>query len=241
MNTKAAEPAAVAPVPAHERGSVAYLVGAIALVAVVAVLIVIFGVVRPPALPSLDAAGVTPPGGVAWMQWDDRDSCSELMVARPDGSVDRLACEEDIGHPIAWTSDGIISLSWESSGPVLLTWNSTTGDVVGREAVTAGYGVSDASRVSSVHRDGNLVVTLDPGGRQVWTVQADREYRVDAGTLSPDGSWVVMVDSSERLLLVRLRGDGPAVWADGASVPWVPPVWEGTSLPGPAQDPKTST
>lgn len=241
MNAKAVEPAPVAPVPPRERGNVAYLVGAVALVAAVAVLVMVFGVVRPPALPSLDAAGVTPPASIAWTQWDDRDDCNALMVARPDGGVDRLACERDIGDVVAWKSEGIISLTWGLSGQALVTWDATTGDVVTREAVSGeDYQGSQGSSVATFHRDGKLIVTLDAGGRDIWTVDAQSGYDVRVGATSPDGDWVAMIDSGDRLLLLRLNGDdGPVVWAEGVTMSWTAPVWEGTKLPGRAVDPKT--
>lgn len=225
-----------------ERGSLAYLVGAVGLIALVAVLVMVFGVVHPPALPSLKSAGVTPPASVAWTQWDDRDDCSALLVARPDGSVDRLACEQDIGDAVAWTSAGIISLSWGPSGQALVTWDAATGDVVSREAVSGEdyYGESGASSVASFHRDGKLIVTLDDGGRELWAIDAQSGYAVRAGATSPDGDWVAMIDSADRLLLLELSGeDGPAVWANGANVSWMAPIWEGTALPGRALNSKT--
>ncbi len=238
MNAKAVESPTPTPAPGPERGSLAYLVGAVGLVVIVAVLVLVFGVVHPPELPSLDSAGVTPPTSVAWTQWDDRDDCTALAVARPNGSVDRLACEQDVGDAIAWTSQGIVTLGWAQSGPVLFTWNATTGEVVRREAAADDYAPSFASSVSSFHRDGALVVTLDPGGREVWTVDAPSGYDVRAGALSPDGEWVVMTDSADRLLVVRVSGGSPAVWTEDANTSWMGPVWEGAALPDSEGDPK---
>jgi hypothetical protein len=160
------------------------------------------------------------------------------MVASPEGAVERLACEHEIGDVIAWTEDGIVTLGWGLAGPRFTTWSPTTGDIAGVEEAPADYGPPYASSVTSFHRDGTLVVTLEPGGREVWRVDVNRGYEVRAGTLSPDGSWVVMVDSSERLLVVRASGEDLAVWANGAVASWAGPVWEGTAIPKAQGDPK---
>jgi hypothetical protein len=241
VNAKSADSpaasAAAAPGGARERGSIAYLLGGVGLIAIVAILVMVFGVVHPPALPSLKSAGVTPPASVAWTQFDDVDNCTALVVARPDGSVDRLACDENGGDVLAWTNDGIVVLSWVPSGSVLLTRDPSTGDVVSRETTTGDYGGNFMSSVSSFRRGGSLVVSLDPGGRELWTVDVRSGYDVRAGSLSPDGAWVVMTDTADRLLLVRASGGDPAIWAGDAGTSWMGPVWEGTPIPSPIDDP----
>jgi hypothetical protein len=233
----AALPPATAPGSAHERGSLAYLLGAVGLIAIVGVLVMVFGVVHPPSLPSISSAHVTPPAGVAWTQFDDVDNCTALMVARPDGSVDRLACDDIGGDVLAWTADGIVTQSWAPSGQVLITRDATTGDVVTRQTTTADYGGNFASSVSSFRRGGSLVVSLDPGGQELWTVKVRTGYEVRAGAKSPDRAWVVMTDTADRLLLVSASGGTPAVWASDASTSWMAPVWEGTPIPSPISDP----
>lgn len=241
MNAKDVEsPVAKAPAAAQggggERGSLAYLLGAVGLIAIVAVLVMVFGVVHPPALPSLKSAGVTPPGGVAWTQWDDVDDCTALMVARPDGSVDRLACDDNSGDVLAWTKAGVVTLSWVSSGAVLLTRDPISGEVVNRDSTTGDYAGDFGSNVTSFRRDGKLVVTLEPLGRELWTVAVRRGYEVRVGAMSPDGGWVAMTDTADRLLLVLATGGDPVVWASGASNSWMAPVWEGTPIPSSISD-----
>jgi hypothetical protein len=237
VESPAAAPGAVQSPSARERGSIAYLLGGVVLVAIVGILVMVFGVVHPPALLSLDAAGVTPPAGVAWTQFDDVDNCTALMVAHPDGGVHRIACDDNGGDVLAWTNDGILLLSWVPSGSVLVTRDATTGDVVNRATTTADYGGNLMSSVSSFRKDGSLVVSLDPGGHELWTVEVRGGYDVRAGALSPDGGWVVMTDTADRLLLVRASGGDPVVWASDASTSWMAPVWEGTPIPTPVSDP----
>lgn len=212
--------------PQQRRSAVLLAVAAVLVVGVVG-LVLVFGIAHPPALedlsdhptPALDAA-------VAWAEWTSDGNC--LHVARPEGEVEALRCERDGGEVAAWTDDGILLRSWEASGEQMIVIDAATGDVIDRRRVGAGVAQHLPEGVRSEHRDGRLVVTPERGGGVIWEVDAPENYTVTSSAVSPDGRWVAMVDSAERLLVVPADGSAPPrIWAE--DVPsWLQLVWEGT-------------
>lgn len=207
------------------------LVGAALLLVVVVALVLVFGIARPPALPSLaDVPDPAPPAAVAWTTFD-RDDGPCLYVARPDGTTGSLDCNLD-GEVWAWDDDGIAVFTYRAHDEIEII-DPATGAVVERREVGDGErpGPSRAGTVSSQHRDGTLVVTRDDTREVIWEIDAPEGYRVGQGAVSPDGDWVAMFDSAERLLLVPADGSAdPRVWAEDTTE-WEVPVWEGSSLP----------
>jgi hypothetical protein len=205
------------------------LVAAGVLATVVVVLVLVFGVVRPPALTSLvDEPMPAPSAAVAWSAYEQDDGDC-LHVARPDREVVRLACEVTGGMLVAWDDDGIVMTSWGQHDE--LVWiDPVSGDEVRRDRVADGGDLDPHTQevVTSRRRDGVLAVTRQDTGDVLWAVEAPDTYRVDSGTVSPDGDWIALVDSASRLLVVP--GDGstaPRVWAEEVPT-WTVPVWEGT-------------
>jgi len=217
---------------ANYRRSVALLVAAAVLVLVVVAIVLLFGVVRPPALPALsDAPTPAPPAAVAWSAWERDGSC--VTAAWPDGRVDEeLHCESDGGEVVAWTQEGIVLTTWRGAGSEEVVVDPATGEVVDWRTVEPDGDPPEpvggpSGAVHTERRDGVLVVT-DDRHRVLWEVEAADAYEVTSGARSRDGGWYAMVDSAERLLVVPADGSAsPRVWAEG--VPrWQRVVWQGT-------------
>lgn len=214
--------------------SIPILIAAAVLVVAVVVAVLLFAVARPPELASLtDVPDPAPAGPVAWSGWGEDDWC--LSVARTDGRVDELTCAREGGEVQGWDDDGILIWSY---GPrdELVVIDPDTGEELDRRDVDPedlGRPLQD-EWVSSRYRDGVLTVTRRGADVPVWEVEAPEGYSVEEGMVSPDGAWVAMFDSEERLLLAPADGSAePRVWAEGTSR-WGVPVWEGT--PGPGED-----
>lgn len=218
----------------ESAGNRIFLGGAIALIAVVAVLVFLFGIVRPPALAALSLAGPAPSGGVAFVQWDGEQGCAELRIVRPDGSSPRSACELDGGDVVGWTTAGIQVYGWMASamsGPTLRVYDPATAEVKSEGGSEADLQATPSEGVTVLHgRDGVLTVSSANSRTTLWTVRADGRYSVNWGSRSPDGEWFALIDTSGRLLLVPADGSAPpVVWStDGPENSWPGPVWEGT-------------
>jgi hypothetical protein len=218
--------------PPH--GDLRYLVGAAALVVVVAVLALAFGIVRPPALEGLtDAQRAALPGGVAWTEFNDRDGCTDLMVADPSDGAKSVVCHEQLDRVVGWTEDGIVTVAWTDNGENLQTRDPATGEVLSSRDL-GGYvdqpkDEADDAGFTTDRVDGKLVLA-NRYGSVVWETEADARYEIGSISVSPDDRWVAMTDSAERLLVVRTDGsEEPAIWATGVREwSWRPVIWEGT-------------
>lgn len=218
-------------------GEVGYLIAAAALVVIVAVAALVFGIVRSPAVDGLtDAQRAELPGSVAWTEFNDRDGCTDLMVANPSGGATSIVCHEQLDRVVGWTDDGIITIAWTDNGEDLQTRDPATGRVLSSRNLV-GYldkpeGEGIGSGYTIEQRDGSLVV-LGPTGTRIWEVSADARYEIGTLAASLDGEWVAMTDSAERLLVVRTDGsEPPAVWATGVREwSWRQVTWEGTEPP----------
>ncbi len=226
--------------PAPDRGlpprGLLTLIGAgVALVATV-VLVLVFGVARPPAVTALaDDPNPPPPGAVAWTSWHDDEQC--LHVAAPDGATRELRCSRDGGGEIlGWDEDGIILID---HGPAqeLVAVDPTTGEVVERRSPDDPERAADreprplgSGGVDSRYDDGVLTVRHVDDDVVLWEVEAPENYRIGQGAVSPGGDWVVLLDGVGRLLLVPADGSAaPRMWTEtGPS--WQVPVWEGTPV-----------
>jgi outer membrane protein assembly factor BamB len=214
-----------------ERSKAALLAAAVLLVVVIG-LVLVFGIARPPALPSLaEQPDPAPPAAVAWTSYDTEDGPC-LQIATSDGGTEKLDCNLE-GEVWAWDDAGIVVYTY---GPRdhLEVIDPATGELVERrEARGEGAAGPPDGGVRSRTTDGILTVTRDDTRDVLWEVDAPEGYRVSSGAVSPDGAWVAMFDSAERLLLVPADGSSdPRVWAEGTTE-WGTPVWEGTPLPPP--------
>ncbi len=219
------------------RGDLRYLIGAAALVVVVAILALAFGIVRPPAVGGLtDAQRAALPGGVAWTQFNEREGCTELVVAQPSDDGTAVVCDSQLDRVIGWTSDGIVTLSYVPDGQRIEPRDPSTGEVLSNSNVTVFGDKPESDGIGAgftVDRVDGMLVVANRSGATVWETKADARYEIGTLAVSPDGRWVAMTDSAERLLVVRADGsEPPAVWATGVRE-WSfrQVVWEGTEPP----------
>ncbi len=217
--------------------SVAALAAAGGLVVAVVVLVLLFGIARPPALAQLSEAPFPDlASGVAWNAWEqadgDRDVGQCLFVARPDGTQEQLSCDRLGAEVIAWDEQGVAQRSWDM--PEEIVWyDPSTGDEVRRETVDDGrdLGPPRDVRISSRHEDGEFVVRREDTEAVLWSTSAPENYGINVGAISPGGEWVAMFDSAGRLLVLPADGSlEPRIWVEDAPG-WEVPVWEGTPLP----------
>ncbi len=219
--------------PAPSPGNLLYLAIAIGILVIVGGIAVMFGIVRAPEInPLTEAQRAGLPGGIAWTQYNDRDGCSDLMVAWPNGDTHAVACAIGISV-VGWTDEGLMIVTDWGSG--LEIRDPSTGQVISTPAVGSMLWDPEEERSDDVTAErvaGKLLVTLLSGAR-FWEVEADARYEIGSSSLSPNGEWVAMTDSAERLLVVRSDGsEPPAIWETGIHN-WdsADLVWEGTEPP----------
>ncbi len=216
-----------------DRRTVGYLVAAAAVIAIVAGLVLAFGVVRPPSLVAVADSNPEVPGGVAFVQWDERGSCPSLHVVLPDGVQRTGTCDSSLGQVVGWTSRGIVVVVWVSTGEVLRIYDPASLEVIASGA-SSGDAQQDMSDLITTERSADGILTVYTGGSHtaLWSVRAPARYDVTGGSRSPDGRWYALVDSFGRLLLVPADGSrAPLVWAAGLSQGlWPGPVWEGSPV-----------
>lgn len=206
------------------RRSVLLLVAAGVLVIATVVAVIVFGVVRPPAVDVLSVGA--PPGAVAWNQWDGDRQC--VMTASPSGEVAKVACDRDYADLVGWTDEGIIVHRWQATGSEIVL-DPATGGVLDRRPIPDDREpIYTGNAISSYHEDGMRVVE-DAETRQVlWRVEIASVYDVHGGTVSPDGRWIAAGDSSRRLLLFDRESDqGPQLWASDVDAGWSV-IWQGS-------------
>lgn len=210
-------------------GSVALLIGAAVVVIAVVAAVLVFGVHRPPGLTAVSEEPLpdTVPA-VAWTERSDGETC--LVVLRPDGERERPWCSRTGGEVIAWPADGIEVLRLGAPREVL-TIDPATGAVLHRDATES----DDPRRAEAQRRprtelhDGVLEVWLDDEQEPLWRVEAPDDYDVHRASVSPQGAWAVLIDSTERLLVLPADGSmPPRVWTTDMHRGQAP-VWEGTT------------
>lgn len=221
---------APSPSTSSDRSMLALIAAAVVVIAAV-VLVLVFGIARPPALSTLaDEPDPAPTAEVAWTTFERDGTC--LHVAHPDGTTRSLRCDLDGGEVLAWDDDGIVLQTFGPRDRVEVI-DPRSGEVAATRPLDDGpIGPLWDVTITSRHRDGVLTVTRNDTGAAVWEVEAPEGYRVNDGSLSPDGRWIAMVDTAKRLLIVAADGSGPPrLWVEDATA-WGVPVWEGTPLEG---------
>lgn len=94
-------------------------------------MILLLGVQRPPALPSLaETPDPAPSGALAWTAWSSGETC--LYVARPSGEVVRPWCDRRGGEVAGWDGGHVLVRPWDG-GDRLVRVDPTTGDAVSTE------------------------------------------------------------------------------------------------------------
>ncbi|MFA9446507.1 hypothetical protein [Egicoccus sp. AB-alg6-2] len=205
---------------------------AASVVVVTVALVLVFGVQRPPALERVaDVPSPTPPTEVAWTAWKDTGTC--VHVARPDGGVDEPWCGTGSVEIDGFAEDAVVVRRWDGGRRLvrvdLVTGAATeTADDEDHDPLPAGE--RDAIEVERL--DGQLVVRNGASGRELWRTRAPESYAIQASVRSPDGDWLLLVDTARRLLVVPADGSvAPRVWAEDVPA-WRAPVWRGSRAQG---------
>jgi hypothetical protein len=231
-------PAAPEPARAPATRDLRYLAAAAVLIVAVVAAVLVFGVQRPPRLDGV-APGEAPeaPAALAWTAWTGSSNC--VHVVDPSGQVRVVTCAREGFELLGWDDRGIVLLHWTGAGERVETIDPDTGEVLAtrtmrdREGgIGEGFEGGD-SAVYSRWRDGILTVVEDgPAGDVLWAVEAPEAYRVEQGSVAPDGSMIAGVDSAGRLLLFDTAGEAaPRVWHDDVP-PWSRLVWQGSTPAG---------
>lgn len=218
----------------RERRRLVSIVGAVVVAVGVAVTVLIAGMPRTPALLTLtEDPDPAPDDGIVFLRDDGDESC--VVVVR-DGRERLGDCVDD--HPrLAVDAHGEVTLRRRLDGvEVVSDVDPETGELGDRRAAqpgdrdggpTAGDESDAGHRAFTERRHDVLVVAVaEPGGdiHDLAEVRADEDYHLRDPAWSPDGRWLVLVDSSDRLLLVDAEGDAPVrVLAEDVSHPvWIP-------------------
>lgn len=205
------------------------VVATIVLVAVVAAVVIAFGIRPYPDLPTV-AAQPTPriSGSLAYVGWEDRGSC--LYVADPSGSVRDVSCEQQLDGPVRWV-DGLIEVHrFGRGGAEVVHVDPATGELTvvatnprEHEPVRPPDRATraDGARAQVTSRDGvaRLEVRYPDGGTDILLeLEGPRNYRFDDPAWSQDGEWITVLDSGERIIVVPADDGEPArIWvSDGA-------------------------
>jgi hypothetical protein len=207
--------------------SLLLLVGAGVLVLLVVGAVLVFGVVWPPALSTLaDDPSPSPSSSIAYLTEQADGGC--IRVAHPDGTTVGPWCDRMGGEVVGWNDQGILLRRWDGVETVRAI-DPETGEVVGRAPDRPWREPFDQAVVWTEYRDGELIVRADEGDAELWRVDATDPYEIRSSTMSADGTWIAMVDSAGRLLVVPADGSAsPRVWVSGVA-DWSWPVWEGTT------------
>ncbi|MEX2503203.1 MAG: hypothetical protein WD378_00035 [Egicoccus sp.] len=208
-----------------DRRSRSLLVSAAVLVIATVVLVVVFGIQRPPGLATLaDEPAGGPTAAVAWMAWDRGEGC--VRVAEPSGAVTTPWCSQSGGEVVRFDGEELVVRTWET-GERMRTIDLDDGRSTGwlpAQRDPAPDPVTDA--VWAERHDGTLIVHEVGSDRVLWRAEAHERYTIDSSARSPDRTWISMVDSAGRLLVVPADGSAPPrVWADDVPA-WPAPVWE---------------
>ncbi|NIA26285.1 MAG: hypothetical protein GWP04_12070 [Gammaproteobacteria bacterium] len=234
-----------------KRATLAVVLSVLVLVLVLTVVLV-FGVIPFPEYPSLaEQPDPSIPGTVVFTRGDD-PPCLEVVPAG--GGVPReLRCDRDVvGNGLAWTSDGlIVTFDASTYPPQYALIDPESGQVVERfDAGLEGPEPLFPNPETSRRADGAVLTAGQSAGgatlmikepnkesRLLLEVSGPRNYRFDIVRWSPDGNWALVIDSEERLLILRATGDpeprvlvkGVARWMSAA---WYIPGFDGFEVPG---------
>ncbi|MCZ6567764.1 MAG: hypothetical protein O6923_05645 [Actinobacteria bacterium] len=206
---------------ANRSRTAALLAGGIVVVATA--VIVIFGFVPTPKYPLL-AEELDPglSGMIAYVIPEDSDRADEFgsrcvyVIELPEGQTNEITCREQIGWGMAWTDDGWLVVENVGLGLALIE------PVEGGAFERVNY-ERDPSFLWSDHRQtrrdgtrvrvedaGTTVVVVSPDGstRDLFgTDDAPSNYRFNEAQWSPDGKYVLVVDTEGRIIVVAVSGD----------------------------------
>ena len=224
------------------------IIASVVVLAVVLVVVLVFGVIPYPDFASLSAQpDPSIPGTIAFMQGDD-PPCA-MTIPASGGPAFEVGCGWEMGGDgLAWTVDGmLVTLDFRGPTPDYVVLDPATGAVIERlpadvdspeplferpdlathDGMTVMAGSSamlsrdraDKGAVIWVSREGDAAPTV------LLEVDGPRDYRFQWATWSPDGNWVLVSDSLDRLLIVSATGDPtPRILVEDVQS-WSRPSW----------------
>lgn len=211
------------------------LVGAIAVVVAVAVVVASLGVIRYPAVPTLEEQPRPEvPGRLAYIRWDEGTSCVRVVDAR--GEDREIRCDDALGS-VRWVGDDRLAVEIHGGPDIHVeTVDVRTGEVVAVDTGDdAGRDIEHTVWPAAEREDGAVAVTMardgtaelqvvEPDGtrRTVWQADGPESYRFAAAGWSADGDWLLIRDSRQRTIVLRATGDpAPRLWiTDAWEVAW---------------------
>lgn len=217
-----------------------------AVVAGTVAVILVIGYTPLPAMPPL-AADPDPslPGTIAFVHGTWESPCIATVPAAGAPSVD-LMCDGMVPEGLAWTTEGDLAVAAGdefarmSEGLGVTVLDPVTGRAIDQVNVAAdpvGWAGDRAERpdgarlLASLARDGTAVLRVrwaDGTSDEVLRVTGPRDYGFMFPQWSPDGDWVLAMDTRGRVFVVAPQGDaGPRLVAEtgGRDAPAVPPAW----------------
>lgn len=217
---------------ARTRQTVA-VAGALVVALAVTAIVLVLGVIP---LPDVPALSVQPkpalPGTIAYTRGERDETCVHAVR----GGEDReLRCVEEYARLLGFTPDGDVAVEVFRDGPpTALVLDAGSGEVVrrmrpDRDVPRPGdpwdpwdrHTGPDGSELDARSDDGHaelLVIGPDGGERVLLSLDGPRDYRVRPAGWSPDGRFVLVIDSAGRLLVVSAAGDPqPRLVADDVS------------------------
>jgi len=237
------------------------IVLSVTVLAAVLVVILVFGVIPFPEYASLaDQPDPAIRGTIAFVQGDD-PPCA-MTIPAGGGPATEVGCGWEMGgEGLAWTADGLlVTLDFTGNPAQYVLIDPATGEIVERIDTDVNgpeplFERPDLARFD----DSTLIVGSAPmltrdrtdNGAVIWIsrqgaprtvlleVDGPRNYRFRTAIWSPDGNWVLVSDSLDRLLIVRATGDPtPRILVEDVQ-PWNRSAWyipgftEGTlDIPG---------
>lgn len=209
-----------------QRRRTVAIVTAVAVAVAVVLVVVTVGIIPLPDLPTLAERPDPPlPAAIAYTQRDGgREAQQCLRVV--EGADDReVTCLDEHVELVGWTADGDIAVATYGPGPpVRLEIDPASGRTVSRRRADHGspprrlpeaHRRDDGTELHTTARDGHaelLAVAADGTSRVLLALDGPRDYRLRDAHWAPGGAWVAVVDSADRLIVVR---------ADGAPAPRV--------------------
>lgn len=220
----------------------------VVVILAVLVAVLVFGVIPLPNYPSLaDNSDTSIPGAVAFIT-DDNPPCLGVVQASG-GPTTELRCGVVEVGTLGWTSEGlIVTIDFSSAAPRYLLIDPVSGEVVDTVPTDFEEPKPLAWESQSTRADGAVLITDNNRGTatvkvrvpnqeptSILSTEGPQDYSFDVATWSPDGQWVLVVDSEGRILIVgesgtptaRLLLEGASRWMNAA---WYIPGYPGVDL-----------
>lgn len=207
-------------------------IAAVVILTATVLLIVLFGFIPLPEVPSLsERPDPAIPGTVAYVDHTGREEACIYRVDASGGDPTKVYCEPSrfFDSALSWTSEGnIVFQSFEGFGPETVVIDSETGTELARvpaspedeldeprmgfemafDRIERADGALLATN-SDFRGGASVAVSLDGTRRILWEVEdAPQDYQFQNAQWSPDGNWILVSDSAGRLII--LAAEGPA-------------------------------